>query len=84
LGCEIAVGEHRIYLNALEVAEVAEVAAEEALAEGAAVRSGREGLFWGVKSRVGLRLIAISLSLGKFRHSSWEECVSGRFVNFND
>jgi hypothetical protein len=34
-----------------KVAEVAEVAAEEAHAEGAAVRSGREGLFWGVKSR---------------------------------
>ena len=28
-----------------KVAEVAEVTAEEALAEGAAVRSGREGLF---------------------------------------
>jgi hypothetical protein len=40
-------------------AEVAEVAAEEALAEGAAVRSGREGLFWGVNSRWGHRINAL-------------------------
>jgi hypothetical protein len=73
---------------------VAEVAAEEALGF---VRSQQKRLsqralwfaavaevFLGCEIAAGLRLIAISRSPGKFRHSSWIECVSGSFLNFND